>query len=117
MDQTGNFGQNGGEVQADILLRNNDPVNPFHHKYNPQHKYPDTGSPPNPDNDWTVNRAITLQFSDTPSDGSTVSGWGDHVVGGEYQEIIEGLRRDPIQVKGTFRLNKVSSVPVLNDGF
>jgi hypothetical protein len=102
-----------------ITLLYNDPLNPFYDKYHPNHD--------NLDYDFTtvlsagkesydIVRNILLNFTSTDPDGLQVSGWGDTQVGGQYSESIIGLHKEMLHVAGTFRLDHVSYVAVLNDG-
>lgn len=114
MDLSGPFGRAGGRLDVSILLEDSDPLNPFKHQYHPRHGETPPDAPPS--RRWDIVRSISLIFSDQPPDGGDKAGWGETSVGGEYTEVLEGLRRDPIVVRGDFELNKVSDVPVLNDG-
>lgn len=116
MQKNGTFGANNSELTIQLIMRDNDPLNPFHHQFHPQHAYPAQGEQPAAGNDWTIIRSISLKFSATPPTASELTGWGDTVVGGTYAEVLEGLKKDPVIVEGTFTLHQAADVPVLNDG-
>ncbi len=116
MQKSGDFGKQGSQLTIQLVLEDTDPLNPFHHQFHPQHAYPEKGTIPTGNNDWTISRSITLQFSDTPPDQTPLAGWGDTVFGGLYTEVIEGLKKEPIIVEGSFTINQVADIPVLNDG-
>jgi hypothetical protein len=122
MNRAGEFGQNGGSCEVTFTLHDNDPTNPFRHQYHPVHRYPEPGeiAP-----DWSLTWQMNFTFSSDPPDGLETAGWGDTVVGGTYLQTIAGLasneplaEQDPnrfIYASGTFRLQRASPVPVLND--
>lgn len=116
MTPSGEFGADGSTLTVTLVIEDTDPMNPFHHQYHPKHRYPDQGTTPFPANDWTVNWSMRFTFAADPPDGRDTAGWGDTVVGGTYEEEVTGLKSDPIVAHGTFRLQRASTVAVLNDG-
>ncbi|MDX9754345.1 MAG: hypothetical protein RBU29_10315, partial [bacterium] len=116
LQATGEFGQHGSELTLSLVMENDDPLNPFHHRFHPLHAYPEKGASPEAGNDWTIARSISLQFSNISPTASALAGWGDTVLGGTYFEMIEGLKKDPVTVEGVFVINQVAAIPVLNDG-
>jgi hypothetical protein len=106
-----------------FTIHDKDPTNHFHNQYNPAQRLPDAGeiAP-----DWTLTLQMNFDFSSNPPDGFETAGWGDTVVGGTYLQTIAGLasnkplaQQDPnrfIYASGTFRLQRASPVPILNDG-
>jgi hypothetical protein len=109
---------------APIVLDYNDPLNPFRHRYHPDHDNLDFDfqTPLLPDangraeESYTVKRTLTLTFTATDPDSLKLPGFGDTRVGGTYSENIMGLHRRVLHVAGTFRLHHASRVAVLNDG-
>ncbi|MCA9448538.1 MAG: hypothetical protein KC931_15555, partial [Candidatus Omnitrophica bacterium] len=79
MTREGNFGEDGGKVQILLTIHDNDPVNPFHHQFHPQHRYLEPGEP---GPDWTILWNMTFQFTSDPQDGLPAVGFGDTLVGG-----------------------------------
>lgn len=116
MDKSGSFGQDGSQLTIELVLEDSDPLNPFHHRYHPLHAYPEEGEPPTPNNDWTINRLITLEFDSTPPQLTGLAGWGDTLLGGVYTEVLEGLKKESITVVGEFTLQQLADIPELNDG-
>jgi hypothetical protein len=116
MAASGPFGAAGSTLGVTLVVEDTDPHNPFHHRYHPVHGYPAEGSIPDEANDWTVMRVIDMTFTADPPEGFVLPGWGDTECGGIYEETMTNLARDPVKVEGTFRLSRVSDVPVLNDG-
>jgi len=110
----------GGTLTSDpIPLDFNDPLNPFKHKYHPDHDNLDYDfSTPHPEGreSYTVIRSIELDFTPDDPDGLALPGWGDTRLGGSYQEHITGLHKESLHVAGDFRLHQVSRIPILNDG-
>ncbi|MBI1930746.1 hypothetical protein HYR99_41685 [Candidatus Poribacteria bacterium] len=113
---TGTFGK---ELVVDLELDYDHRLNPFKHRYHPDHNNlrEDYKTPlPEGIESFTVKRKITLSFGDKDPDGLAIAGLGDRYFGGIYKETISGIHKQAIEVKGTFRLHHVSRVPVLNDG-
>jgi hypothetical protein len=70
---------------------------------------------PRTDESLTIARFLTLQFTPSDPEGLALSGtWGDSQIGGYYQEIITGLRKNPIYIAGTFRLHRAVGTGFLN---
>ena len=102
-----------------ITLGYDDPLNPFKHKYHPDH-----------DNlsgnfetllsegteSYTINRTVDMVFTAEDPESLDLAGWGDNQVGGIYKERLEGVHKEYLYAEGTFRLHHVSRIPVLNDG-
>lgn len=114
MTREGNFGEQDGRVEIFLTIHDNDPTNPFHHQFHPQHRNlePDEIGP-----DWSIIWKMSFQFTSQPQDGLPAVGWGDTLVGGIFEQALAGLAKDVIYARGTFRLQRASPVPVLNDGF
>jgi len=116
---SGDFGSTATALTVAVSLDYQDPLNPFKHRYHPDHDNWD----PRYENvisegkeSFTVARALSLQFTEDDPEDLTSADWGDFEVGGLYSEEITGLHRAPIHVSGVFRLTHVSDVGVLNDG-
>ncbi len=117
------FSRNGafgsGDFTCQVTLDYDDPLNPFKHRYHPDHDNLDErflNKLPEGVESFTVVRQIELQFTNQDPENLTVAGWGDNQLGGNYRETISGLHNKPIYVSGTFRLTRASTVRVLNDG-
>ncbi len=103
-----------------ITLDYDDPLNPFKHRYHPDHGMERARATVRADgsnSEWyTVTREIELAFSaEDPELGDTAR-WGDRIHGGTYRETLVGIHKEMLYVEGLFRLTKVVDVPVLNDG-
>jgi hypothetical protein len=123
-----------GRFSTAIELSALHPLNPFLHRYHPDHGHPkvmrSTGNVP-ARGGLDVKRSVWLTFdrdTDPRTQGEVVvegvtyqdqaqPGYGDQVIGGTYREVIESITYDPVIVEGSFRLYRsVRSVKVLNDG-
>ena len=106
-------------VSEEIALAHNDPLNPFKHKYHPDHDnldYDFETELSEGKESYEVERTVELQFTDHDPDGFNLKGWGVNQNGGIYRETITGIHKQELHVSGTFRLHHVSRVDVLNDG-
>jgi hypothetical protein len=125
----GNFGSTSDLLQCAVLLDYADELNPFKHRFHPDHNNLDDAAPPQPLSVKTsaqglrytaesssVRREIRLQFTSTDPENLTLAGFGDDQLAGIYRETITGLHKDPLQIEGVFRLHHASRVGVLNDG-
>ena len=113
---TGTFGES---LSITLELDYNHPLNPFKHRYHPDHDNKDERFEKELDEgveSFTVRRNIELQFTEDDPEGLEIAGFGDRYMAGVYSETISGIHKQSISVEGIFRLHHVSSVPVLNDG-
>lgn len=119
MTGAGDFGGSNGVFACTTTLDYDDALNPFKHRYHPDHDNLDdrfAQKLPEGVESFTVTRQIQLQFTVTDPDGLTMAGWGDNQLGGIYRETLSGLHNSTLYVQGTFRLQQASRVGVLNDG-
>ena len=109
----------GNEMKFSIDIPAQDPLNPFKHKYHPDHDNLDakfepfeTDLSPYLWESFTVKRTIALELTNEPAFGEMTPAeatalaaqldWGGENWGGNYTEIIEGLHQNDITVKGYF---------------
>jgi hypothetical protein len=107
----GNFGIQAGVLTTTLDLPENDPTNPFIHRYHKDHLIPGDDTPE--DQKYSIERAVTLTFQDQDADGNNIVGsnglgWGSLDMGGVYQETINGIHKKELTIKGTFLLHRVS---------
>jgi hypothetical protein len=107
----GNFGIQAGVLTTTLDLPENDPTNPFIHRYHKDHLIPGDDTPE--DQKYSIERAVTLTFQDQDADGNNIVGsnglgWGSSDMGGTYQETINGIHKKELTIKGTFLLHRVS---------
>ena len=123
LEMQGSFAA-GNTVFATYTIGFDDPLNPFKHKYHPDHNNLDEDYADTVQEAYDVIRTIKLKFTnaDPTNLNLSIAGWGDKDMGGIYKEEIVGLHKmtDPLPqvlyVEGVFRLHKVSSVGKLNGG-
>lgn len=115
---TGTFDPAGGTLSADLVIGYDDDLNPYKHRYHPDHDNLDSrytattaDDPPEGTENYTIKRAVSLTFQSSPPENGNLAGFGDSVVGGTYGETISGLHEDPVQVGGTFILTRVAAGP------
>ncbi|MBI2926730.1 MAG: hypothetical protein HYY24_13620 [Verrucomicrobia bacterium] len=113
----GEFGAGQLNCRADLGF--DDPLNPFKHKFHPDHDNLDdrfSNKLAEGLESFSITRQIELEFTAEDPDNLTLAGWGDNQLGGHYRETISGLHNQTIFVAGTFRLTRASTIGVLNDG-
>lgn len=105
-------------VSGDVVLAYDDPLNPFYHRYHPDHDNLNFNFEPYTGNveqeSYTVTRSLTLDFTEGDPEGLNIAGWGDTQIGGIYRESIQGLHKDLLTVEGFFRLQHASRIASLN---
>jgi hypothetical protein len=101
-------GDFASSLAGQTTLPANHRLNPFHHRYHPDHDCNSAGEC------FDVGRSFTFSFASDPPAGQSPAGWGEMFLGGDYTETLTGLHRNPIQVAGRFDLRRVSNVPELN---
>ncbi len=116
---TGAFGTLG-TLQGTVNMDKNHPLNPYLHRFHPDHGHPDLLGPVMPDEDmnskggYALTREMLMEFSDNDPEREAqglppLAGWGDTLAGGIYTEVISGLAKAgyEVSVEGTFRLRRV----------
>ncbi len=121
----------GNEMKFLMDIAPNDPLNPFKHKYNPDHDNLDAKFQPfDPSQlspylweSFDVKRTIALTLTADPSfTGLTTDevqklaaelDWGGLNWGGLYTEVLEGLHQNDITVKGYFVIRHTLSCDAL----
>ncbi len=128
IEMTGDFPtpvQPVASLACTVGLDYDDPLNPFKHKYHPDHDNFDDQQEEQVLLDaglesYPVIRAITLEFTESDPEQLQLPGWGDNQVGGLYKETfrgdgaVAGLHKEDIDVEGFFRLRRVSTAGELN---
>jgi hypothetical protein len=101
-----------------VTIPYNDPVNPFVHRYHPQHdnlRY-DNGVATNQAEaveSYTVTRDMSFQFTLLdPERGVANRQWGVKESGGRFEETVAGLNKT-IRITGSFKIERVSRVSEL----
>ncbi|MBN2808531.1 MAG: hypothetical protein JXR80_03455 [Deltaproteobacteria bacterium] len=120
MTPPGAFGVDGSILEANWTMAADDPLNPFIHAFNHEHRTDNTSY-----GSYAITRDITLTFGGGEDGSEDFIGWGSSEIGGVYEETFQGLTREDnpgtpdkneanIYVKGTFRLRKISDIKTLN---
>ncbi len=102
------------ELQGATTIPGEHRLNPFKHKYHPDHDGLTAGGEPTAAELYEITRTFTLTFESDPAPGLVRPGWGHSFLGGTYAETVEGLHRDSINVAGRFELTRVSAIATLN---
>jgi len=108
----------GQSLTGEIQIKPDYPINPFRHKYHPDHD--NLNSEFNPIGDsasqecYLVTRELEFEFPSAGTTSATELDSGYSVVAGVYRETLTGLHKQPIQVQGTFRLSRASYIAELN---
>ena len=88
------------------------------HTYHPDHDNLDARFSATPlaagQESYTIVRACTFSFTSSPPDGSTVTGWGTTVLGGNYTETLTGLNKSTLSVSGTFAMRRLSEIEAID---
>ncbi|MFO7762618.1 MAG: hypothetical protein R6V61_02665 [Wenzhouxiangellaceae bacterium] len=114
VEMDGAFGP-GNELGVELVMTPEAPTNPFRHKFHPDHDNKDAQFLNFKQEAFQVAREMQFAFSIDDPLGSDPPGWGSSIVGGTFREALTGLHKNTIFVSGSFRLRRVSLVPVLNE--
>lgn len=109
----------GESLDCSVFLDYDDPLNPFVHRFHPEHNNLNlrfTELLSEGVESFDVMRALSFEFMAEDPNDLAGGGWGDTTIGGVYREVITGIHKEAIHLSGTFRLNHVLNVEVLNDG-
>ncbi|MBK8270621.1 MAG: hypothetical protein IPK83_20890 [Planctomycetes bacterium] len=103
---TGNI---GSPLSGITTIASTDRLNPFRHKYHPDHDGDNVGEV------FDVTRDFVMTFSLTAPPDFVGSGYGSTVWAGIWDETLTGLHADAIHVRGTFRIYQISTIALLNE--
>ena len=109
---TNSVGADG--LAGTVTIPFDDPTNPFLHRYHPMHDNKDwdfvayTNAVEVP----TIVRAIGLNFVEVTNTTAHPI-WGVDAMAGTYSETITGLRAQPINLQGSFALQRISRLSTL----
>jgi hypothetical protein len=103
----------GRTVTARWALPSDAALNPFKHRYHPDHDNLDASFRVFREEAYPVRRTVRLRVPERL--GSDVKpGIGQDELQGEYEEVLEGLHRIPITVRGTFHIKRLLAVADLD---
>lgn len=120
LDMQGAFGF-GNTMTVSNTLASGFRTNPFRHKFHPDHDNLDSTYEHAVVEAPAIGRQITIRLdSRYPANPllpatSAPPGWGESRVGGSYEEQLTGLHKNPITVSGSFEMQRVTVIDVLND--
>jgi hypothetical protein len=117
LELTGSFGPSGS-LSGEIHLSPDYPLNPFRHRYHPDHDDLNPFFEPitraEDKEAYDVRRQIKLVFTADPKGSASTADPGYAVVEGTYHEDLIGLHQQTLSVRGTFRLSRASLIAELN---
>ena len=113
MEMDGAFGP-GNRSTVTLIMEPEFPTNPFRHKYHPDHDNLDAQFINFRQEAFQVIRELSLDFAVDDPLGLDPPGWGSTLLGGTFEEALTGLHKNTIFVSGSFRMRRISNVPVLN---
>ena len=103
----------GKTLSARWALPSDAALNPFKHRYHPDHDNLDASFRVFREEAYPVRRTVRLKVPEKL--GSNVNpGLGQDELQGEYEEVLEGLHRLPITVRGTFQIKRLLAVADLD---
>jgi len=117
MALSGTFGP-GHTLSGQIDINPDYPLNPFRHKYHPDHDNLDANFNPITDPQkvevYAITRQLEFDFASSASGTATDPDPAYSTVEGTYRETLTGLHKQPLLVQGTFRLSRASFISELN---
>ena len=104
------------ELTASYVIGYNDPANPFRHVYNPNHNNLSAAQELLPEGmeSYTISNDVRLVMSALQPSSPSATLWNpEEELTGQYFQTIHGLRKQPVQMQGTFTLRRVCRTGVL----
>jgi hypothetical protein len=103
----------GASVSATWALPADAPVNPFKHRYHPDHDNLDSSFRVYREEAYPVRRTVRLTIPE--GQGSTTNpAMGQEELEGVYEEAVAGLHRTTITARGSFRVKRILAVGALD---
>jgi hypothetical protein len=102
----------GNAVTVTVGMDSQSPLNPFYHKYHPDHDNLTADFKVYQEESYGFSRDISVALNADQDGGGAKN--GSEVMKGTYTEVIRGLHRIPIQVKGQVEMVRVSTLGVIN---
>ena len=103
----------GATVSATWALPADDPINPFKHRYHPDHDNLDTSFRVYREEAYPVRRTVRLTIPE--GQGSTTNpAMGQEEIEGIYEESVDGFHRTTITARGSFHLKRILAVGALD---
>lgn len=108
----GTFGP-AGHLTGTIDMPATWALNPYLHRYHPDHDNKDATFRYYRAEAYAVQRQLELEFAEG-NPGGTGPDYGYETLAGVYREQVTGLHREPIYCSGAFKLQRVSHAAELN---
>jgi hypothetical protein len=108
IDRIAFSGDFASTLSCSIVLSSNDPLNPFVHRYHPDHNNLDGRFETPVSESFEISRTISLTIdgqravTDEPNDGL-------NSLEGAYLEVLSGVHKTPLHLSGRFTLRRISS--------
>jgi hypothetical protein len=103
----------GATVSATWALPADAAINPFKHRYHPDHDNLDTSFRVYREEAYPVRRTVRLTIPE--GQGSTTNpAMGQEEIEGIYEESVDGLHRTTITARGSFQLKRILAVGALD---
>ncbi|MEY3275631.1 MAG: hypothetical protein RL153_897, partial [Verrucomicrobiota bacterium] len=96
----------GSTLHASWSLPADAAVNPFKHRYHPDHDNLDATFRTYREEAYAVRRTVRLIVPSVQGSGTKV-GSGQDQVEGVYEETVQGLHRNAITARGTFSIKRI----------
>jgi len=103
----------GASVSASWALPADAPLNPFKHRYHPDHDNLDASFRVFRQEAYPVRRTVRLTLPEGQGSVSNPAA-GQEELEGLYEEAVEGLHRTTITARGSFRVKRVLAVGALD---
>jgi len=117
MALSGSF-EPGGALSGQIDISSDYPLNPFLHKYHPDHDNLDANFKPITDpakmEVYAVTRQFRFEFASAAASSIASPDPAYSTMEGIYRETLKGLHKQDLLVQGTFHLSRASLISELN---
>jgi hypothetical protein len=117
--QSMDYTDSSKKLSCTIIMDYTDPLNPFMHRYHPDHDNLDERFEKviaEGKESFTIERSLELAFENPAPAGLNSAAWQDTMWGGTYRETVNGIHKDTLYAEGTFILTHVTPISILNDG-
>ncbi|MFM8421111.1 MAG: immunoglobulin domain-containing protein, partial [Verrucomicrobiota bacterium] len=103
----------GGTLQASWSLPADAAVNPFKHRYHPDHDNLDASFRVHRNEGYALRRTVKLTVPERQASNAR-AGVGQDDIEGLYEEVVQGVHRTPMTVRGSFQIKRILAVGTLD---
>ena len=103
----------GGTLQASWSLPADAAVNPFKHRYHPDHDNLDASFRVYRNEGYALRRTVKLTVPERQA-SNIRAGVGQDDIEGLYEEVVQGVHRTPMTVRGAFQIKRILAVGALD---